>query len=266
MIQLLQLTDLHITSQPGDRLRGIDPRASLDAVWAQAQAEFPQADAVLLTGDLTDDGSVAGYEHLREVFCHSQRPVLCIPGNHDDPVALRATLTGAPFVCSGTVDLGEHWRVHLLDSHLPGAVGGRLTAASAAQLARIGQDDDEGRFHLLALHHPPISMDSAWLDACGLLEPEALLACVDGNERIRAVTWGHAHQARDEWRGQARLLCTPSTNTQFAPGAADFAVDESGAPGYRLLQLTSQGQVATTVRRLAMTALTGPPPRQASAR
>ena len=42
-------------------------------------------------------------------------PVLCIPGNHDDPAAMRRELRVDPFTVGGFRDFGS-WRIVLLDS------------------------------------------------------------------------------------------------------------------------------------------------------
>ena len=48
----------------------------------------------------------------------------------------------------------------------------------------------------------------------------------------------------------ARLLASPSTCVQFAPGVDDFQVDLS-PPGYRHLALLPDGAIHTRVSRLA---------------
>lgn len=246
MFELLQFTDLHITRSAGECLRGIDTRDSLDAVYARALLCHPAPGALLLTGDIADDGSHEAYEHIRQVFADAPCPVLAIPGNHDDPAALRKVLSGAPFVTEGMHLLGEHWCARLLDSHLPGAVGGRLTAASLAQLDEA-KTDDSGRHQLLALHHPPVALGSTWMDSIGLEEPQRLLDVVASTASVRAVVWGHAHQRYDDRRDGAHLLCTPSTCVQFAPRQAEFGTDSTRGPGYRHLRLHDNGDIDTQV-------------------
>ncbi len=245
MFELIQFTDLHITRVVGQGLRGIDTRDSLEAVYQRAMKRHPHPGALLLTGDIADDGSREAYEHVREVFADSPCPVLAIPGNHDDPETLREVLQGAPFVTEGFHPLGERWRILLLDSHLPGEVSGRLTDTSLAQLERLG--DDDSRFQLIALHHPPIALGSDWIDSLGLEMPETLLSMVDEVTTARGVIWGHAHQRYDGRRGHARLLCTPSTCVQFAPRNRDFATDQTRGPGYRYLGLRADGEIETEV-------------------
>ena len=48
----------------------------------------PDYAAVLVTGDLVQDDP-SGYLRFRSIFGSSQKPVLCIPGNHDEPDIMR---------------------------------------------------------------------------------------------------------------------------------------------------------------------------------
>lgn len=246
MFELVHLTDLHIARSTETTLRGIDTRASLDAVYERILACHGAPQAILLTGDIADDGSREAYEHIREVFAPAPCPVLAIPGNHDHPETLREVLCDAPFVTEGTHALGAHWCVHLLDSHVAGEVGGRLRDEAVARLPAPGSVAD-GVHHLIALHHPPVPLGSAWMDDIGLAEPDALLRAVDGSPAIRAVLWGHAHQRFDAHRGNTHLMCTPSTCMQFAPKRDEFATDSTRGPGYRHLILGDGGDIETQV-------------------
>ena len=60
------------------------------------------------------------------------------------------------------------------------------------------------------------------------------------------MAWGHAHQALDVFRGAVRFMCTPSTAMQFRPRNDYFEVDER-PPGYRVLELRTDGSIASEV-------------------
>ena len=171
-------------------------------------------------------------------------PVLCLPGNHDEPRAMRRELAGAPFVLGGHVDLGR-WRIVLLDSCIPGSAGGALSAQELAQL-----DEALGgagaRHCLVCLHHHPVAMSSRWLDRVGLSNAAEFLHLIDQHKNVRAIVWGHVHQAYDALRKGVRLLATPSTCAQFLPNSDDFAVDRR-PPAYRTLELRADGSLVTEV-------------------
>jgi Icc protein len=117
-LHLLQLSDPHLLANTNDTLRGVNTLGTLQRTLAHARALHWDCDALLVTGDLVHDQPEA-YRHFRTLFAGLGKPVYCIPGNHDDPQALRAALSAPPFKCEGHADLGD-WRIVLLDSCVPG--------------------------------------------------------------------------------------------------------------------------------------------------
>lgn len=241
-MHILQITDPHLYGSATGRLRGVETDSSLSAVLDDAFARMPDYAAVLVTGDLVQDDS-SGYLRFRSFFGNLQKPVLCIPGNHDEPDAMRRELQGAPFQICGTHET-QDWQFVMLDSYDPGHVGGRLRPAELARL-----DDALGnspKHAMVCLHHHPIVMGSRWLDTVGLAEPEAFWRVIDSHSNVRAVVWGHVHQVYDGRRGDVRLFATPSTGAQFLPKSDRYAVD-SRPPAYRTFDLQADGRIDTAV-------------------
>jgi len=243
MMQVLQITDPHLYGSASGRLRGVETDASLHAALDDAFARVPDYSAVLVTGDLVQDDS-SGYLRFRSFFGGLQKPVLCIPGNHDEPEALRRELNREPFVTGGLVDFGP-WRIVLLDTWMAGSAAGRLSPESLVQLDQALRTAS-GRHALVCLHHHPVSMSSHWLDEVGLENAHDFWRVIDQHSNVRAVVWGHVHQSFDAMRRDVRLLATPSTCAQFLPGADEFALD-SLPPAYRTLQLRADGTLTTEV-------------------
>ena len=63
------------------------------------------------------------------------------------------------------------------------------------------------------------------------------------------VVSGHVHQESDAVVSGVRMLTTPSTCIQFAPGSQDFALDDK-QPGYRRIVLQPNGHIETQVIRI----------------
>jgi 3',5'-cyclic-AMP phosphodiesterase len=243
VVRLTHFTDSHLYGSEAEALRGVATLPALTAALARAQAHDWPPDALLVTGDIVQDDP-AGYAHFRRLFSALGLPVLCIPGNHDDPRAMRLELDAPPFVLGGHVDLGR-WRIVLLDSCLPGSASGRLSPESLRALdAALGS---AGKRHcMVCLHHHPVPMASRWLDRVGLENAAEFLATVDRHPNVRAIVWGHVHQSHDALRKGVRLLATPSTCAQFLPNSDDFAVDVR-PPAYRTLELRPDGSLLTEV-------------------
>jgi len=246
-LRLVQFTDSHLFGSPDRLLRGVATLANFEAVLAAAHASAAPWSAVLLTGDIVHDDP-GGYAHVRRLLGASPVPVLCLPGNHDIPAAMREALGTAPFQTGGHATLGP-WLLVMLDSYVPGTDAGQLAPAELARLdATLAAHPD--RHALVCVHHHPVDVGSRWIDALALENAAALFAVLDRHPQVRAIAWGHVHQAYDGERRGVRLLGSPATSAQFKPRLDTFAIDDL-PPGFRWLDLYADGRIATGTGRVA---------------
>lgn len=245
-VLLVQLSDSHLFADADGRLLGMNTRESLEKVIESVLAEQPVIDLLLATGDLSQDGSVESYQAFRQMSARIAAPSRWLPGNHDELPQMAEGAQQSDFL-DPVIDIG-HWRITLLDSAVPGSVPGYL---QDSQLQRLAQALSEApqRHHLICLHHHPVSIDCIWMDPIGLRNPDALFAVLARFPQAKALLWGHIHQVFDQVREGVRLLASPSTCIQFAPGSAEFKLD-SLAPGYRWLRLHDDGRLETGISRV----------------
>ena len=90
------------------------------------------------------------------------------------------------------------------------------------------------------------------------------LTVIDKHRNVRAVVWGHVHQAYDSLRKGVRLISTPSTCAQFMPHADQFEVDVR-PPAYRTFELKPDGTLLTEVVWIEPERVAGKPPSACSA-
>ena len=241
MPRILQITDLHLRASATEGLKGIVTLTTLRAVLEDARGRGP-FDLIAVTGDIAHDEPAAYAHVVRELA--GTTPVYCIPGNHDEAERLKTGLDAPHFHVGGHARLGP-WLCVFLDSTVVGAVGGALAPEELERLSvTLAKHPDVPT--VVFLHHPPVAVGSLWLDAIGLAEPERLFEVLDRHDQVRAIAFGHAHQAFDGERQGVLILGTPSTCVQFLPGADDFALDVR-PPGYRILDLGEDGSLASTV-------------------
>jgi 3',5'-cyclic-AMP phosphodiesterase len=245
-LNLVQLTDQHLFTDPERALRGVPTLPALRATLAAAKADLAACDAILATGDLVQDDP-GGYTHFRSEFSALGKPVLCVPGNHDDVPAMRAALSAPPFQLGGLYDAGA-WRTILLDSTVPGETGGTLDS-HALEFLVDALETSRDRPSLVCLHHHPIRMQSRWLDTVGLSNAAEFTAVIRRYPQVRAVLFGHVHQAVDMEVDGVRMIATPSTCSQFKPRSDDFMVDDT-PPAWRRLALHPDGTLQTSLHWL----------------
>jgi len=247
-VRLLQITDCHLPASPEIAYRGINSHESLVHLLKSVH-EFAgkfKPDFILATGDLSEDGSPDSYQWLQTYLGDFNVPVLALPGNHDDPVALAEVYPGSPV---DNVSVSEHgeWQLIRLNSKLPGTPAGRIKESSLDELQQVLTHNPR-QPRLIALHHQPVQVGSPWIDKSRLQEPEKFLQLIDQCEGAKAVVWGHVHQAYEEDRNGVAFMAGPSTAKNCVPGAQKFTVDKAGA-ACRWLELMADGGVRNGVIR-----------------
>lgn len=244
-VDLLHLSDPHLFADPARELYGVNTEASFRATLRRALHDHGrQPDAILVTGDIADDGSWQTYQRFRAAMGGFGIPVLCTPGNHEDPVAAAALLNDPPLQLCGSAALGD-WQLVLLSSHVPGDDSGWLAGHELERLDRALATATETHA-LVCLHHQPLPVGSPWLDGVGLRNAAELHEILARHRRVRGVLFGHVHQAFDATHAGLRWLGTPSTCSQFTPQTTTCVMDLS-PPGFRRVRLTPAGGIETEV-------------------
>ena len=248
--RILQLSDLHAFADPDGRLFGIPTRELLQDVLAHVQETGVRPDHVVVTGDHTHDELSETYAAVRELLEPFLDRLWPLPGNHDDRAGLRSAFPdripgdGADritfaFSADGWLCLG-------LDTHVPGAVGGRI-GADQIEWIRGQLDDRRPRAAVLFMHHPPVELGLAWLDRIGLEDADLLQDLLAEDPRARLVCCGHVHHESSNHVATAEVVTVPSTGLQFSP-VSDVAQFVTAPPGYRIIELHENGYSTSVVR------------------
>jgi Icc protein len=241
-VRVLHLTDPHLFADTDGELRGTNTYRSLTRVIDHYQAGNWRADIAIATGDLVQDDTAAAYRNCRQTLLRLDLPIYCLPGNHDVRELMIEELSDESFEYCPAREHGN-WLLIGIDSCIEGRAGG---AISPAELERFDASIRASKApHVFAcLHHPPVRLNSAWLDSVGLANANELLERATKADRVRLIAFGHAHQAYEGVSGDITILGTPSTCRQFLPGSDDFAVDDR-PPAYRCITLHPDGTFAT---------------------
>jgi 3',5'-cyclic-AMP phosphodiesterase len=228
---LLQISDTHL----GADWHGADPdECLLRAV--EAILQLPQrADALVVSGDLTQNGTAEEYARVRELLAPLDLEPHVLPGNHDLRGPLREAFAlpgGREEHASHAVDLGP-LRLVCLDSTIPGAEGGALEEGQIEWLDRVLAERREMPT-VIAMHHPPLSTAIPSFDEIGLAPQSraALAEALVRHPQVKRVIAGHVHRVIvSELAGRA-VLSIPSTYLQaalkFAPAPIEMSPDPPG--------------------------------------
>jgi 3',5'-cyclic AMP phosphodiesterase CpdA len=250
-LRFLHLTDLHLV-EPGEMLYGLDPAARLrQAVASMAERHGPRSAApaafAVATGDLTHFGTPAAYALLREILGALPFPCHLLLGNHDERAPFRAAFPEAPVDPAGFVHHAfptQVGRFLLLDTKVAGTHAGELGPLRLDWLAEQLSLDAEPVF--LFLHHPPMPVGIAGMDAIPLRDAGALWRVLAPHrQRIRHLFHGHLHRPiHGSWhgipfaslRGTSHQVALDLSASTLVPGSHE-------PPAYAVVQVNAEDVV-----------------------
>ena len=245
---ILHLTDLHIFEDEQGRLHNVNTRKSFEAVLAQISQDGIEPDCLLLTGDLSHDEKLGGYNYLfKKITDQFDCPICSIPGNHDQVSLIDPLLADMGRENHRTLPIGN-FQIILLNSQLLGSESGELASTELSFLEQT-LEESSAEHIIICLHHHVYPMGSMWLDRLKLQNSDDLLQILFLDDRIRLVICGHVHQDNSQAHDGITYLSTAATCFQFKPLCGAFELDTL-MPGYRWLELEESGEFSTQVRRI----------------
>ena len=245
-IKLIQISDIHLFTDKEAALLGVKTEDSFQAVIDMLHKQSPKPDFLILSGDLAQDHAETTYRRIAEKLKPLSLPIYYIPGNHDDPKVM-ARVYPLDTIVSERQIVQDSWQIILLDSHKPGAVEGYLAPSELDFMQRCLQQYPE-HHSIVAFHHQPFPVGSAWLDNLGLKNADMLWKILAHYPRAQTVLFGHVHQEHSKNFNGIQCYSSPSTCIQFKTRSDQFALEKL-PPGYRWLELFPNGSIETKVCR-----------------
>ncbi len=242
-VLLVQLSDSHLFAEEDGKLLGMDTCDSLAKVIERVQAEQPQIDLILASGDLSQDGSAGLLPALSPTSARQlERADALVPRQSRRAASHAAGLRRQRSAANRSSDLG-HWRIILLDSSIPGAVPG-LSGRRPAAAAGAGPERSAANATIWCastITRCPSAAPGWSRSACATRTPCS--PCWSAIRRLRALLWGHVHQEFDQharWHAPAGLaldLRAVRSGQRGVPGGQRGARLSLAAPACRTVEL-----------------------------
>ncbi|WP_428772996.1 3',5'-cyclic-AMP phosphodiesterase, partial [Vibrio sp.] len=126
-IRLLQITDTHLFAPADGSLLSVNTIDSFQAVVKAIVAQQSHYDAILATGDISQDHSAESYQRFADGIRPLQQTCYWLPGNHDFKPNMGSVLPSQQIQQCEHILLGDHWQMIMLDSQVVGVPHGRLS-------------------------------------------------------------------------------------------------------------------------------------------
>lgn len=217
---LLQLSDIHFLPKVRRSAHWQDTEETFRLLGAWIKSLSTNIDAIVITGDLVDDGRQESYEQLKMLLVMFDCPVYVIPGNHDDRANLQKICSD--YILSDpsdeyiqyTVDVAGMQLV-LLDTVQTGENYGILCNKRLQWLSdTLRRKPDTPT--IVAMHHPPFKTGFRFMDKSRLLYgAEQLEEIIFSHPQVKRLICGHQHRPCVQSFGNTIATVAPSTSHQL---------------------------------------------------
>ncbi|HIA00573.1 MAG TPA: hypothetical protein EYN66_01445 [Myxococcales bacterium] len=236
-LRIAQISDTHFPQTSGEVFRGVDCVVQLTRLLALIRRQEPKVDLLLVTGDISHEGSADSYHLWLDCLSVMECPVLALPGNHDRPAVMREVFGSA--IRLDTVFDKALWRVVALNTAQDNAPEGYLSVRELQRLQQaLARASDQSV--LIAMHHHPVPVSVGWLDEMGLENADDFWSIIDQYPQVRAVVWGHIHHAFEANRDDVLLWGGPASSVQFVP-------ELSARAAFRLIDCYADGTLHSDI-------------------
>ena len=174
MTKIIQISDTHLVKEGCLVSKTLETAASLKNLVgriSKIKLEVGSIDAIIVSGDISDDGTAESYQRFKSILSSLELPIFLVPGNHDVRSIFRSEFLSAGYLPKAG-KLNWHKKVgeiHIigLDTLIEGQGGGELDGDTLkfleSTLEKLGNAPT-----LLMLHHPPFKSGIEFMDAIGL--------------------------------------------------------------------------------------------------
>ncbi len=249
---IAQITDMHVEADPAGSKLPVDTATHLAAAVDALNRQRPRPDVVVVTGDLTNDGTEADYAVLRSLLAPLELECYLIPGNHDVSPTMATAFSDVGYLPAEpplmyTVD---HFPLRLVgvDTTDPARHDGVFDAVRASWLdATLAAAADAPT--VVFMHHPPFETGIWWMDATGIHGADRFRAVVERHPHVIRVLCGHVHRPIVANWGATVLSVCPSTAHQVACHLDDsqHPTLTSESPAFQLHRWNGRELVTHTV-------------------
>ncbi|MBV8048102.1 MAG: metallophosphoesterase [Paludibacterium sp.] len=241
-MKYIQVSDTHIFSEKDKELFNINTYAMLERVVSYIQSENRHdSDGMLITGDISQDGSMESYDLAFSLLSKLSLPMFWIHGNHDvlDNILKSSEKYHAERL--SRLD-GDGWGLVAIDSTFGNNDSGSINDNEMDKLSKLA---NENKQISLVMHHHPVRIGTPLVDACNVENGEEFMRHVGEIDAIKLIICGHVHGEYNVKMGELKLETCPAACFQWKKGTA--VVETEAISGYKILEFSTQGHQSQTI-------------------
>lgn len=215
-MKIIQISDLHICKNTNQSFFSQNSMDSLKKIVDDIK-KHQDITLVLITGDISQDGSIESYDNALKLLKEIEKPIYCIPGNHDSIVHMHESFGYSELnILSGDIKIND-WEFYYVNTSTPGTDSGFIDPITLSPLKEKLEKTNSNV--VIVTHHHLLPIGTPLVDECMVINPENLLKILDENNKVKLVMCGHVHGDYHITRNHYCLETSPATCFQWVKTA-----------------------------------------------
>ncbi len=217
--KVVQITDCHLFKDDSLMLDVQTNKTFNHVIKRIKNEELHDADAIFLTGDLSQDESKESYQRIVDSLSDTNKNIYWIPGNHDCFTTVsKVFMESKQFIYSRHLAT-DYWDFIFLNTKLDGADYGFLSELELSDL-RESLDQCVCQSIAIVMHHQPAPIGTPMIDKC-MLENVNSFWKIISNYPVKMIMCGHVHGDYSvKYNEKITIEASPSTCIQWVKGAS----------------------------------------------
>lgn len=240
-MKILHLSDLHLTKE-GQEIWETDTFAHFNKTIDLIKS-IDNVDVIVVTGDLSNDGSEWTYKYIDHAFESLSIPTLCCPGNHDSMSMMLKDYIPSFYKVNQKVVIGGYKFLMLNsvihDDEDPNTNKSR-GLLSQETLKYVEEEINDGLPTIIAFHHPPLE-PGGWLNRKLLDNRDEFNNLIHDADNVKLVLYGHIHYPTQNSINGTMYVSAPSIGFAFDKDLPKFQIAQNHE-GFNIINV-SDGEI-----------------------
>lgn len=240
-MKIIQFTDTHLMKNDVSILN-INTNLAFKNVINLAREDLNDADAIFLTGDLSNDETIESYELIAEEFRHFKKKIFWIPGNHDSIKNMHAVFDQETHFTKTDIFSTPFRDFIFFNTKIDKKNSGFFYENDLSFLKKCLNQKNNKPIALI-MHHHPFHVKTPLIDQYAIENTEDFLKIID-RSKIDLIICGHVHNDYSLRYDNIAIETCPATCFQFKKGAKKLNIEHN--IGYKAYYFSSTNYVTKT--------------------
>ena len=240
--KIIQITDTHLFDSNNKLWGDVYPNKTfIQLINEIKNFSLENVIAFFLTGDISEDKSEKSYEIIGEILNKFNKPILWIPGNHDESTISKDTLKNYDNFHSKIKYSHENWDFIFINTKVEGKEFGNVCKADLILIEdEIKKSIQANKFICISMHHHPVEVGTPFMDKVMLQNSTEFLAILKKyNDKIKLVLFGHVHNDYLITQNEIAFEAAYASSIQLTQGCKTLKLDFKS--GFKSIEFFNDG-------------------------